>query len=205
MRVVRAVAIGSLLLLGGCARVPGGTFLVPPSAGAPLTDQCSRASIKADWFWKATPQQAVELDGKLHALLAEPANHQVAQVLGSISRYHRQIVGFTRNEQRFLYANFYTVPAYPGIHALITGTEHTTMISVCDGGPEYWGATLNVQTGAVESIDTNGSMGESACHWSFTAGRHPETNATCGCVFVGPNLKRPLQPLPKGLRYCPVK
>lgn len=201
---IAALCMGLLALSTSCSRVPEQTFLLPPSQGPALASQCSRQSFVADGYWRLTAQQAGDFDRVLRTTLARPTSHEIAGALGSLDRYHRQLIGFTRNGHRFIYANIYLVPRPPEIRKFMLGAEATQAVEVCDGGPEAWGAIFDLQAGKITAIDTSGIMGGGACHWDL-AGRHPVKNETCGCVGAGPTLKRPRPPLPRGLRYCPFR
>ncbi|MDR3159703.1 MAG: hypothetical protein LBU11_12040 [Zoogloeaceae bacterium] len=125
-------------------------FILPASAGAALLRQCSRATpTNVSGFWEPALAQIEELETRLTAYLAARVKSGEAVPPGSIA-YHRQYVGIISDGARRIYGNF-----YPGEDFLLE--EAMTPISVCDGGPAFWGIAYDIETKTFIRPDFNGS------------------------------------------------
>lgn len=190
-----------LTTLAACTQVPDNTFLLPASQGAKMAKQCSpERSFVADTYWQVTPQQAVEFNDKLSELLERSSSNKLREVLQPISDYHRQLIGFSRNNHRYIYGNFYSFPPIKGLRKLLSDSERVEAMVGCDGGSGFWSATLDLQSGAIEKIDTNNLIGGGACHWDFSNSRTSQKRA-CECINSD-GMIRPLPKPPPGLSYC---
>src|SRR5581483_5807688 len=95
------------LLLNGCSGVPEGTVLLAASQGSEASKPCSRSFFEADRFWQATPAQAATFDEALRVLLTSPRGADLSRMVGPLSGYHKQLIGYTSKGRQYVYANLY--------------------------------------------------------------------------------------------------
>jgi hypothetical protein len=148
-----------LLVIGTCNFVASAQSYNLPSSGRFIAssrwarevfNQCSRSapSPKVD-LWEPT---IAEIDGVERSLAAYLANLDKAGKHTPPKKvsYHRQYVGFIRNGERYIYANF-----YPDENEF-RSQESKHAIMVCDGGPAFWGIVYRVKAKTFEDPQFNG-------------------------------------------------
>ena len=156
MRIVIACALATLSLLAADQSFESparGRFVLGPSLGKELLNQCSRGTPRGvSEFWKPSTNQIDQLELALGEYLAsrEKAGQQIPPQGRS---YHRQYVGFTKGSERFIYGNFYPASAATGFGE---GKESKQPLAICDGGPVFWGIVFSVSTKTFEDIQFNG-------------------------------------------------
>ena len=136
-----------------------GRFILPPSLGKKLLDQCSRTGptmIKE--FWQPSAKEVDELELSLGKYLEE--RERAGKPNPPIdATYHRQYVGFVgkvgsiHQGERLIYGNFYPDSV---LRLGTPGSESTQPVGVCDGGPAFWGIVYRVSTKTFEDLEFNG-------------------------------------------------
>ena len=125
-------------------------FVLTPTKGAQLLDQCSRRTPQGvEGFWTPAPRDVTELEALLDKFLrTDSAGRSVLP----LDQYHRQYIGFTKSGKRFIYGNFYRAPS------AISSTydEGTQPVIVCDGGPRFWGIVYSAEARSFMDLAFNG-------------------------------------------------
>lgn len=135
-----------------------GRFILPPSQGKDLFDQCSRpVPAKIAEYWQPSEKEVDELEVSLVKYL-EQREKAGKSIPPKDVTYHRQYLGFvssagsTQPGERFIYGNFYPDSA----RHWAAGSESTRAFGVCDGGPAFWGIVYRVSTKTFEDPHFNG-------------------------------------------------
>jgi hypothetical protein len=124
-------------------------FVLTPSKGPELLKQCSRGTPRGvDGFWMPSSGEIAELEARLEPFLK--ASSQGREVL-PLDQYHRQYIGFTRQDKHYIYGSFYAVPG-----AFLARYEATEAVLVCDGGSHFWGIVFSVDSKAFMDLAFNG-------------------------------------------------
>ena len=138
-------------------------YILPPSLGKKLLDQCSRSAPTAiTEFWQPSEKEIDELEVSLAKYLEQ--REKDGKRTAPKALYHRQYVGFVsrvgsvHNGERFIYGNF-----YPDAKEILTDwrdgrplDEATWPMDICDGGPAFWGIVYRVSTKIFENPEFNG-------------------------------------------------
>ena len=133
--------------------------LIDPEQGAALLAQCSCPSPIADGaFFTPTFAEITALETRLAAVLSEERDNYVEDDAPSgafdwplaPSSYVRQYVGYEAGGRRMIYGNFLPGNSASGSNGPVT---------VCDGGPQFFGAEYDVAARDVARIAFNGGLG----------------------------------------------
>jgi len=62
-------------------------------------------------------------------------------MVGPLSGYHKQLIGYTSKGRQYVYANLYPESdlEMPVIGKILRQWEPEKFMDVCDGGHRYWG------------------------------------------------------------------
>jgi len=101
-------------------------------------------------FWKPSASDLDDLEAKLPAALGKSRFTDIGQPF-LFEEYHRQYVGITIGNEKFIYGNYYPSEPHYGLEA-----EAKEAVHVCDGGPFFFGVTYRMGTRAIDQIDFNG-------------------------------------------------
>jgi hypothetical protein len=128
---------------------------MPGSAADILLKQCSRAvPARGQSSWQPSLADISRLEKALPATLAKAPQARELNIPRVLQSWRRQYVGIVRGGKRFLYANFFPVND-PGEHP---GWRSRPVV-VCDGGPAFFGAEMEIGTGRMTHLAFNGSLG----------------------------------------------
>jgi hypothetical protein len=124
-------------------------FVLAPSKGAALPQQCSRNTPQGvGGFWMPSSGDVAELEARLEPFLKASSSGRSALPL---DQYHRQYIGFTKLGKHYIYGSFYSVPA-----TFVSNYEATEPVLVCDGGSHFWGIVFSVDSKAFMDLAFNG-------------------------------------------------
>lgn len=149
------VAVLLCLSSAACSRsgssVGPDAVVLPQPAGLQILNQCSRNAPpvgQATWEPSAADIELLEAQ-LLPALKADPRSREIIG-LNPPSGWRRQYIGITHNGERTLYGNFFPKDALSGDRWL------TEPVSVCDGGPAFFGVEFDMATGRISRLEFNG-------------------------------------------------
>ena len=142
-----------------------GRFILPPSLGKKLLDQCSRpVPTMIIEFWQPSEKEIDVLEVSLAKYLEQ--REKDGKSIPPKGLYHRQYVGFVsqvgsvHNSERFIYGNF-----YPDAKEILSDwrdgrprDEAKGPMDICDGGPAFWGIVYQVSTKTFEAPEFNGGF-----------------------------------------------
>lgn len=118
-----------------------------------LIRQCSRKSYFADAFWILDPELVPILEARLRTYITSHPSHDPYFSPLPLSKYHRQYIGFTAHDLRYIYGNFYPANDFPGFP-----NPDDLPVNVCDGGERYWGILFSAVSLNVLSVDVSGAL-----------------------------------------------
>jgi hypothetical protein len=129
--------------------------ILPGSAANALLKQCSRAvPQRGEGTWQPTAADIDRMEALLPAALAKAPQARELDAARMLNSWRRQYVGIVRNGKRFLYGNFFPRND-PQEHL----DWRSRPIIVCDGGPAFFGAELDVAARRLTHLAFNGSPG----------------------------------------------
>ena len=159
------LVICSATALAGCATTADREMvtLVAPADGGELMKQCSRYSPEgASNFFEPTPREITGIESAAMRTLRD-ARAKKGAVLSQAgvspspfdwpddpSLYQRQYIGYVANGRRMIYGNY-----FPGGGA----TTPREPLTVCDGGPSFFGVEYDIDADKVVRIAFNGGRG----------------------------------------------
>jgi hypothetical protein len=119
--------------------------ILPSSDAQETTKLCSRNGFtKIDGGWQLSEADIKVVESHL-GQLSQPTNDRGA--IAAPAEYFRQYVGVVVSGRKLIYLNAF-------------GFEQTDwktrFVSVCDGGPSFWGAIYDPATGKFSDLDKNG-------------------------------------------------
>lgn len=149
--------IAALPLLTMCTERDISDAVIFTGGGNAALDQCSRASPPAgDGNWTPSWSEVGELEERLPAALQ--GRPEMSDLGGSPpTGWYRQYSGITRNGRKYIYGNFFPKREYGA-----DGDWRANIVSVCDGGPRFFGVGYDPKLKRFEHIAFNGSLGRSA-------------------------------------------
>jgi len=150
---IAAIALSAIPYQSICSAegiVPPKRFILSGASGESLVHQCSRAEPQGvTGFWAPSAPDLDDLEAKLPAALAKSEFPEIGQP-NLLEKYHRQYVGITIANEKFIYGNYYQPESF------LERTEAMEAVHVCDGGPFFFGVTYRMGTRAIDQIDFNG-------------------------------------------------
>jgi len=151
MIMIMILAVGWLAL--PYIWLPKGTSTISLWRAADTFRQCSRDTPKTDGnYWLPTASDIAELELNLPTMLKLRDLHG-QKVPPKFQQFQRQYIGFTRNGQRFIYANF------SSIYSDEPWKEWSIIerpVIVCDGGAGFWGVVYDPKEQRFEEPQFNG-------------------------------------------------
>jgi hypothetical protein len=151
--LIGALALTALPACSASAPQPGDYVLLPPSAMAKALDQCSRSAPHASGAWTPTPEQLAAAESHLSQLSSLAARQGLPAQIADPKASFRQCVGVVVDNHRFIYVN--AVPP-DSIDSPRGGNRSDGPTMVCDGGPAFWGALYDPDTGTFSQLAANG-------------------------------------------------
>ncbi len=142
------------LLLPQAVPQSGGVVIFAPERAAELLKQCSRATPRpGEGGWMPTAADIARLETRLPAAIylmrPNPYTWKVTQ--GAPTGWGRQYVGVVRGGKRYIYGNF--VPNDIVRDARYPWRDRP--ISMCDGGPGFFGAEYDLEMDAISHLAFN--------------------------------------------------
>jgi len=145
MRIFLALCI-ALFGSSGPAVAESNFFVLSPTNGAALLQQCSRSTPQdVDGFWKPSVAEISDMENRLVLFLKRTS----PSIL--LSDFRRQYVGFSRAGKRYIYGNFYRASL-----PLRLKDETIEPVIVCDGGQSFWGVVFSIDTKEFQEMAFNG-------------------------------------------------
>jgi len=153
-------AVGAGTLNAG-SLPPETTILAPPREGFPLPG-CSRPTAgPIEGGWEPKDIDILDMEAALALAMQSLANLPIYEK-GTESpdpltyqagdpRWQRQFFGIVRGGRFLVYGNY--LPAHVDIDPAHMPT------GVCDGGPVFFGAEYDIETGAITHLAFNGGLG----------------------------------------------
>jgi len=143
--------LGGTLLLGAnpFKELPKGAMILPPSKGALLLHQCSRATpARPDGYWAPGAADIFALESALPDALDRNRATMKPVWNRILSTHRRQYTGLVRAGRRYIYGSFYPDNVdRPGPDQVMVA---------CDGGPNYFGVEFDLARHAFTQIAFNG-------------------------------------------------
>jgi hypothetical protein len=143
--LVRTGIVVALLSAGASWAQDRKPFVVLPAREAQAVNQlCSRPGPKVENGWVPDERDIEALEARLGDVKSE--HH------GSISNpfsSYRQYVGIVAEDRRLIYVN-----AFP-LQVSLKDWK-TRLVSVCDGGPSFWGIQFDPSDGKFFDLEMNG-------------------------------------------------
>lgn len=125
------------------------------SAASALLKQCSRAVPQpGEATWPPTAADIGRMEALLPVALAKAPQGRELDAARVLSSWRRQYVGIVRKGKRYIYGNFFPQQD-PQEHL----GWRTRPIIVCDGGPVFFGAEMDVAAQRLSHLAFNGSLG----------------------------------------------
>jgi hypothetical protein len=135
--------------------LPKGTSTISLLWAADTFHQCSRDTPKTDGgYWLPTASDITELELDLPSMLELRDNHR-QKVPPRFQQFQRQYIGFTRDGQRLIYANFASIfedEPWKSWSLL------ERPVVVCDGGSSFWGVVYDPKKRQFEEPQFNGDV-----------------------------------------------
>ena len=161
-RLARSAALA--LAAGACGATPAEqapvpdahAAVLPGSAVTMMLEQCSRSTpASGEARWQPGGAEIAAVDTAVVAALR--AEGRIQRDLAAFpSGWLRQFVGIVRGGRRFIYANYVL---REGANPLgYSESWRTEPVIVCDGGPAYFGAEYDVDSGRITHLEFNGSV-----------------------------------------------
>jgi len=148
-----------LACLGACATSQraaptGGSVILPVEAAATLYRQCSRASPPpAEGWWRPEAEDLARFEAALPEATAGSPEGRALDLARFATEYRRQYVGTVRGGRRFIYGNFYQANLeFPN------SDWRREPAMICDGGPSFFGAEYDVESGTITHLAFNGRI-----------------------------------------------
>jgi hypothetical protein len=143
--LVRMGIVIALLSVGASRSQDRRPFVVLPAGEAQAVNQlCSRAGPKVENGWVPTEHDIEALEARLGDIKSECHG----SILNPFSSY-RQYVGIVAAGRRLVYVN-----AFPTQFASKDWKKR--LVSVCDGGPSFWGIQFDPSNGKFSDLEMNG-------------------------------------------------
>ncbi|MCI4589823.1 hypothetical protein MOK15_06935 [Sphingobium sp. BYY-5] len=129
--------------------MPKGAIVLKPSEIPGMLAQCSRsAPAKGEGSWTPTAKDVLALEAKLPPALKNAQPNEDWK--GFPSKWQRQFVGIVRGRQHFIYGSYAPID--------IDWPLSDQAMRVCDGGPVFFGAEYQIETGKITHLAFNGSV-----------------------------------------------
>jgi hypothetical protein len=130
-----------------------------------LVPRCSRRTpVPVDGYWAVSADTIQRLEEALEPVLREAISHRD---LGTTPNdYYRQYAGAIIGGRPMVYISafhrfvFESARAKPDLDRMTHATEWRTRaigVTLCDGGPMYWGAEFDPATGEADNVLFSGS------------------------------------------------
>lgn len=113
-----------------------------------ILDQCSRYSPDFETVFKPKSYEVKQCFSKMF----EERRYLESKLRYPIEEYQAQIVGFTKDEKRYLYLNCMK-KGFMSFRFFMRKP-----LVVCDGGPNFWGLVYCIDTNTIEGISFNGFL-----------------------------------------------
>lgn len=122
--------------------------------GLKLANQCSRSGVVgAISTWNPSASEIAVLETKLSTFLRITQPKTYAR----LSKCYFQFVGYNLKGRRIIYVNSFDESMVQEPMSDPKKTWRNTGVSVCDGGPSFWGVEFDPLTGFFSNIDFNGA------------------------------------------------
>jgi hypothetical protein len=105
----------------------------------------------AEGWWRPETEDLARFEAALPEAVAGAPEGRALDLARFGSDYRRQYIGTMRGGRRFIYGNF-----YPALHGLPDSDRHRAPVVVCDGGPSFFGAEYDVESGTITHLALNG-------------------------------------------------
>jgi hypothetical protein len=160
-------ALGLVLLLAACrpagAALPTDAVVLPGSTVATMLRQCSRSAPAAgEGTWQPREEDIAALEAALPPILLARREIRVEHYPSEPEwarfphGWQRQYIGIVRGGRRSIYGNFFPrETARVGDDAQRWRREP---VLVCDGGPVFFGAEYDFESGRLIQLAFNGAI-----------------------------------------------
>lgn len=129
---------------------PSGRGVVfPGQLAREFGQQCSRRSPVG--YWTPVSPSKNEVKRLESALPRWMSGQKIRGWDGHFASYYFQYGALVRGKKRLIYLNVVPAPESDGRQVWRRGPE-----VVCDGGPNFWGAEFDPQSGKFQNFDSNG-------------------------------------------------
>lgn len=116
-----------------------------------MLHQCSRGAPDAgESTWQPQAADIISLEGALGAELRSRSGREGPVWSKAPNGWRRQYIGIVRGGRRFVYGNFFPRTVKP------SAFWRTKAETICDGGPEFFGAEYDVDAHRITRLEFNG-------------------------------------------------
>ncbi len=128
--------------------------IFPANATPEMLKQCSRATPSpGEATWQPTDADVDKMEASLPKTLEGLAQARQVNFAGLLRNWQRQYVGIVRGGRRLIYGNYFPLD---DTNELAQWRKQP--MTVCDGGPRFFGAEFDVAAERMTRIDFNGSI-----------------------------------------------
>jgi hypothetical protein len=150
-KLLLAIAISALGLTATAQDyklLPQEKMVLDTSAGVAMLKQCSRSVPKnVQGFWQIEKQDLdILLNNfkKLYQISATEGEHKKKKV-DDLDLFGYQFIGFIIDNKRHIYINAYVLERGKEELQYQSNGKGANVLSVCDGGVNYWGALFDLE------------------------------------------------------------
>jgi hypothetical protein len=159
------VAMIPLAAVAGASQTldPEGGAVLPTSLASALLIQCSRiAPQDISGTWSPSPRQIRDLEVRLPQALsgeaAKRSNTYIGKFIGHYVGFNRQYAGILIAGRKVVYVNaFPQAMVHSDKSDFVEAPDwRSSPVTVCDGGPEFFGVEFDPETEKFEDFSFNG-------------------------------------------------
>jgi hypothetical protein len=135
--------------------------VLPAKAARAVLCQCSRESLGvASGYWTPTTSDLSQLEARLPDYLRAHPHARRFDQWRNLGAYLRQYLGIERAGRRLIYVNVIGGPLFSPARRVshrraVERAWRSTVLVVCDGGPDFFGAEYDVAGQRFTRIDFN--------------------------------------------------